>query len=126
MGKILAGVVFRGLMHDLYIDYWQSLRSRSHLRVPLFLSLIAHATAVAFVAKTVLQPPPPPPISITYEVQILNAPAPEPEPVKKPPPPPEPEPKPKPKPPPPKPKPPPPPEPKPELVAKKVEKKPEP
>ena len=89
-------------MHDLYTDYWRSLRSGSHLRIPLVLSLIAHLTVVAFVAQAAFQSPPAP-IPIAYEVQLITAPTPEPEPevapVKAPPEPePEPEPPPKPKP----------------------------
>jgi len=115
-------------MHDLYTDYWRSLRSGSHLRIPLVLSLIAHLTVVAFVAKAAFQSPPAP-IPIAYEVQLITAPTPEPEPevapVKAPP---EPEPEPEPEPPPkPKPKPKPKPEPEPKkVVAKKEEKKPDP
>ena len=114
-------------MHNLYSDYWRSLRSGSRLRIPLLLSLIAHATAVVFLGKAVFHPPPQP-IPIAYEIQLITSPAPEPEPevepVKTPPPPPEPEPEPEP-PPKPKPKPEPKPEPK-KVVAKKEEKKPDP
>jgi len=71
-------------MHDLYTDYWRSLKSRRRLRIPLILSLALHATVLGLFMRALLKDPPAP-IPISYDVSVVSAmtedrPEPEPEP----------------------------------------------